>query len=585
VTAAAARVTRVDTRPRSSVRVVVTPLLPPDAVANVDDEPSGNVAAQQDQSMLARVRARYEQRLERYERVLNGRAAPYLEVTNDNVKELVVLDGSLWQQLFDIYLYHGWDGIGRVDSGIRGLFQVTIPPTSVWAPARRFFEETRALLGGMVRDGLIELERASVARMTTNLSRTATAIENAWAHYGITRTVHTTTRPVAADAAGATFEEEVETFQFGHEAQTQALFESLTAAVQQRTQYEAELQRVANMRTHIQQLRATATRFRTRGRPLSSDAQLTRELDLKEAEAKRLEDKATAFYHSMLVVVKDHSPLGLLALEGLAPGFKRTAMEGLLGAMLWHTRARLSTLRGQVNAGQSKVRTLLPGTSFADLDGRQAASVSDALVVPLEGPERAVISAALDRFGKDGGWFPVLHEATLHQLAEAGEITPDSWLFVVWNRYVTALTRVLGKRRQDDDASAEFWSGFSKAAAAASLTLLVTPAAKVGVALRGAVAVADLVLLLHTVTSVTGQLAYLEELQNQQVVHPDAFSVEGLGRLGELGAYQRRLLEGMAQQVVIELALIAAGARWPVVKEALMLRGYLQDLETLLVEE
>jgi hypothetical protein len=575
----------VRTRPRSPVRVVVTPQLPPDAVARTDDELSGDAAAQRDQSMLERVRAKYDLRLEVYRKALNGRAAPFLEVTNDDVKELVVLDGSLWQQLFDIYLYHGWDGIQRVDRGIRALFQVTIPPTSVWVPARRFFEETHALLGGMVRDALVELERASAARMTTNLSVSAVAVEKAWARYGITRTVRTETRPVPVSVPDVTVEEEVETFQFGNEAQTQTLFESLTVAVRRRTEYEAELQRVANLREHVQRLRATAERFRKRGRPLSSDAQLTRELDFKDEEAKTLEEKATALYRGMLAVVNDHSPLGLLALEGLAPGFQRAEMESLLGAILWQTHARLDTLGGQVDADRSKVRGLLPGTAFADLDGRSPANASGALVVPVEGPERAVINAALDRFGNDGGWFPVIHEATLHQLVEAGEIGPDSWLFVVWNRYVTALARVLGERRQDDEAWASFWSGFSKAAAAASLTLLATPAAKVGVVLRGAVAVADLVLLLHTVMSVTGQLARLEELQNQQVLHPDAFSVEGLGRLGELGAYRRQLLEGMAQQVLIELALIATGARWPVVKEALMLRGYLQDLETLLAEE
>ncbi len=144
---------------------------------------------------------------------------------------------------------------------------------------------------------------------------------------------------------------------------------------------------------------------------------------------------------------------------------------------------------------------------------------------------------------------------------------------------------MLAERRLKDDALTAFWSAFSKGAAAASLALLVSPAPEAAVPLRGAVAVADFVLLMHTITSVAGQLSQLAELQDQQLVHPDAFSIEGLGRLGELGAYRQRLLTGMSQQLLIELALTAAGARWPVVKEALLLRGYYQDLDTLLGEE
>jgi hypothetical protein len=190
----------------------------------------------------------------------------------------------------------------------------------------------------------------------------------------------------------------------------------------------------------------------------------------------------------------------------------------------------------------------------------------------------------MERFNRDGGWFPMLHEGTLQQLAEAGDIPPDSWLYVVWNRYVVALGLTLAERRAQDEATTAFWSGFSKAAAAASLGLLATPFAKVGAVLRGAVAIADLVLLAHTVSSVTGQLAQFEELQDKTVLDADAFAIEGLGRLGELGAYRERLLAGLSQQLLVELALIATGARWPLVKEALTLRGYVQDLETLLGE-
>jgi hypothetical protein len=554
----------------------VTPRPAPDAVAGEGDEAGESVAAQRDESLLERVRARYDARLQLYRKALSDRPAPYLDVTIDGTVELVVLDDTLWQQLFDMYLCHGWDAISSVDRGIRGVFRVPIPASSPWVPARRFFEETRALLAGLVRDALIELEHASAQRMLTDLSVSAVAVERAWARYGITRSVRTERRAVAK---GATVEEEVESFTFDEEP-TEGLFAALTFAVGKRAEYEAELERIAQLRASVQRSRAAVEHYRARGHPLS-----TRELDVKDEQAKELEAQATALFRSMLGLVNDHSPLGLLALEGLTPGFERRDMEALLGAALWQLHVRLDKLGSEIHPDQSMVLALLPGTAFADLDGRPARGDTGVLDVPIEGPERAVIGAAMKHLAGDGGWFPVIHEETLQQLAELGEIAPDSWLWVVWNRYVTTLGRELSERRLSDEATTAFWTGFSKAAAVASLALLVTPAAKVGAAMRGAVAVADLILLMHTVSSVTGQLARLEELQNQQVLGPDAFSVEGLGRLGELGVYRERALAGLSQQLLIELVLIASGARWPAVKEALMLRGYLQDVETLLAED
>jgi alpha-beta hydrolase superfamily lysophospholipase len=115
----------------------------------------------------------------------------------------------------------------------------------------------------------------------------------------------------------------------------------------------------------------------------------------------------------------------------------------------------------------------------------------------VEGPERAVIDAAIDRLGKDGGWFPLVHEPTLHRLVEDEQIPVDSWAYTVWSRYVTTLARVLAERRLRDDARTAFWSAFSKGAAVASLALLTSPAPEFAVPLRGAVAIADFVLLSH----------------------------------------------------------------------------------------
>jgi hypothetical protein len=193
-----------------------------------------------------------------------------------------------------------------------------------------------------------------------------------------------------------------------------------------------------------------------------------------------------------------------------------------------------------------------------------------------------LINAALAQLGREQGFLPIVHEQTLHTLVETDAVPRDSFAYVVWARYVLTLTTVLDERRANEEAWQRFWSGFAKGASALSVALLVTPAAEVSPVVRGAAVAADLALLAHTVSSVTGQLALLDQLQDQQVLGTDAFSVEGLSRLGELGAYGREMVNGITQQLLVEILLLAAGARWPTIKRLLLARGLYLDLQTIL---
>lgn len=583
---------------RPAIHVVITPRASVGTVTLPKDESERTVGG----DAMERARARYDAWVAVYLKQLKGRPAPAMPVKLDTLEQ-VVIDEGLWEQLFDIYVCHGWDGVAWVGKTIRNNLGRNIPSNSPWAVGWPFFLKVRALLAGLIREALAEIERAAATMMNAQLGVCRRTVTSALKFYDIT----VKKGPSHVIGWGIAVEESSETFVFGNEKPTAELFESLTEAVKRRAAYEAALQRVAGMRDSIEYLRKAVRRTRSAGRPLSSERQLTRELDLKEAESTLLEDRAQELYVEMQKVINDRSPLGLLALEGLRPGFKRADMEGLLGAVLWETSACLTKLGNRVDPQVSRVLTLLPGRTPIDPvpvgTGQPAkpeapadsiplaesveehAKSSGTLIVPDEGVERAVLEAALDGVTKDSQWLPLIHEPTLHALAESGRIVPDSWEYVVWGRYVSTLAKVLAERRRDEEKWESFWSGFSRAAAAASLALLVTPAAEVGVVLRGAAAIADLVLLVHSITSVTSQLAKLDELRDRQLVHPDAFSVEGLGRLGELGAFRTRFVADITQQLLLEAALVAAGARWPQVKEALMLRGYLQDVETLVGEE
>lgn len=577
--------------PRSAIHVVITPRGAAGTVTLPEEEaehtPGGDT--------LERARAVYDAWVAGYLKQLNGRPAPAMPVKLDTLEQ-VVLDQGLWEQLFDIYTCHGWDGVNWVGETIRKNLPRNIPSTWTWAAGWPFFLKVRALLAGLIRDALAVIERAAATQMSIQLSVSSVTVAKTWAFYDITRKAETR----RAVGKGATVVDTPETFVFANEEPTAALFESLTEAVKRRAEYEAALQSVAGMRDSIEYHRRVKRRARAAGRPLSSARQLSSELKVKEAEGALLERRATELYVEMQKVINDRSPLGLLALEGLRPGFDRADMEGLLGAILWQTFATLDELGRRVDPDVNRVITLMPGSTPIDAVSVRAGAPAElgsplqlaeegtaapgTLTAPAEGVERKVLDAALDGVAKNGGWMPLIHESTLHALVESGLIAPDSWEYVVWGRYVSTLAKMLGERRRDEEAWESFWRGFSRAASAASLALLVTPATKVGVALKGTVAIADLVLLTHSVTSVTSQLAKLDELRDRQLVDPDAFSVEGLGRLGELGAFRDRFVAGLTQRLLVEVALMTAGARWPAVKESLMLRGYLQDVETMLGE-
>jgi hypothetical protein len=520
---------------------------------------------------LSLARNRYDDLAARYARALGSRSAPFATITLD-VPELVVIDGGLWERLFDIYAYHGWDGVRTVVESVRQMLPHSIPANSPWSAAWPFLTGTAWLLEVLVAQALIELELRCVTRMRSQLEVADRAISDAINYYGIVREVTEHERPVAD---GVTVTEEEEHFRFTNEVETEDLHAALSHAVDQRARYESQLQTVADIREAVRRLRAIAGRARAAGKPLSSEKQLSSELALKEAQAQQLEESATAMYTSLLAIIQRRSPLGLLALEGLAPGFKKAEMEQLLGPLLFRMQERVARLRSALARDRNLSRTVLGAT-------QAERSLPSTRVRTPPGPELQLINAGIKKVADDPAWLVVIHEPTLHALVEAGEIPKDSWTYLVWGRFAIALTVRLEQKRAEEAAWRSFWQGFAKAASAASLALLVTPAFKLSPLLRGAAVVADLILLAHSISSTIAQLEALDELQNSTLVSSDAFSIEGLGRLGELGVFAQSALTGISQQVMIELVLLATGARWPIVKEALMLRGYVQDLETLL---
>jgi hypothetical protein len=199
------------------------------------------------------------------------------------------------------------------------------------------------------------------------------------------------------------------------------------------------------------------------------------------------------------------------------------------------------------------------------------------------GIERYVVDAAMSKLADGPGWLPLAHEATWHHLVETGTIAKDSFEYIVYAHYVSALTERVESEREADEISAKVWGYLGRIAAALSLASLVTPAtAGAAPLLRGLSVVADLAVMAHEIYSITGNLARLDQALAEQLIHPDAFALEQLARVGELAQIRREALDQISVQVALELALLGASAQWGSVKNLVLARGYYSDLETLL---
>jgi hypothetical protein len=279
-----------------------------------------------------------------------------------------------------------------------------------------------------------------------------------------------------------------------------------------------------------------------------------------------------------------NSPLLLLVLPALRPGFGTTEMESELYDQVEGTRATLAELREAVLPKVPHTTEVARG-----VDVKTEPPLFPALLAadpPALGIEAEMAMRAADGLAGASSWFALLSERTLHALVADGAIAADSLTYVVYAHYVQALAAQLDRRARDEEASREFWLRFSKLAAAASLASLLVPAtAAVGAAVRAAAAVGDLLLLGSRVWSVTEELRRIQRLSGQAVAESST-AVEALGQLGDLLSVRQDLLDGLAEDAVMMLLMhLVSLPDVQLIRRGLVAYGFYQDVEVLLAPD
>ena len=473
--------------------------------------------------------------------------------------ELVVLDGELSQTLFDIYVCEGWAGVASIGEDIAKTGNVPAsndPPSAgtsvrVWPEAHSFYVFCRNLLALQVRDALQELELHCANGIVAQLSKSAVPLANAM--FGELRLTRTDRSSLAMSSTGMPRAQRP-SYTVGNRELLQTLVLAVGEAVRWRVKWAEQVQATAKAKANT---------------------------PADRARSQDLEATAASYFTALNEGLRESFPLALLVVDQLKPGFNDWQLEDTLGATLWALQEQIDALGRGIDPGRSlTVETL--GRPAWGAGRPPSLEQLQGMPVPAEGFEVRLATAALDRLDKDPGAFALVHDASLRALFRNGPLAKDSFEYIVAHHHLEAVAELVDRRAASEAQSERILKAISRSAAAFSLGLLVTPFAEAAPAVRTASGLLDLALVAHQVYSVVGQMAAFDLAIQQQLV--DAAGIEGadLARIGEFISVREEYATQVGALFLFECLAAMAGGRWPLVRKALIVRGFRQDLITLL---
>jgi hypothetical protein len=286
----------------------------------------------------------------------------------------------------------------------------------------------------------------------------------------------------------------------------------------------------------------------------------------------------------------------MLIVDGLKPPVQQKDVEAALGPALWTMYQKVEGIYTAADPDRSVVATLLPGLPGPPQTGstpdhpataaREIAVPVDPhaiqdMVVPDEGPERVVIEYALNYLSNNHALFPLMHEQTWRILAARGEIPVDSFTYVVYQHYQFALAERLMAADRGQQEVAQFFSTLGWIAAILSVALVLVPLAATVPVFTIATGIADAALMAYQVASVTSQLREFDVALDTKVASADAVGILGLAEIGSLMVARSEYAREMTLTLLRELLMMVLLPQWRITKQALIMRGYLNDLETI----
>lgn len=498
--------------------------------------------------------------------------------------EEIVCDAELFTTVFDLYALDGWAPVARLEAALAAKSKAKGQPhdPSAGTPQQRyqhaylFFVYCRNMLAILIRESIMDMERRAAIQMIARLSLTAdkvaTAVET---EFELTRTVTVLSHPGEAD-------QKIPFYTYGNTELMKTLTAAVTEAVNQRATWQALVDSIGGFRGALNRTNSRIKTAKARAiTPRTFDLAESERLAAIVAQKTDLRNATKDYYAAMKKIIGLNCPLALLAVDGLRPGFDQARLERVLGDAIWELYSRLDGLGAGIDPELSMVAKVLPGLPPSETGSIDMAAVQQ-LPLPRGGPEIAVVTAAIGGLRKNPAWFPVMHEMTWWLLLHRGEVTTDSFEYVVMHHYLDLLGERLDQMARSDEKLAEFFQLFAKISSALSVALLVTPLAELAPEMRSLSVMADLAVMAYQISSVTGQLAQLDEAIAEKLLEPTAFAMPSMGRIGELMFIRREYGGQLTEQLAMELLGIIAAGSWTLVRDLMIARGFLTDMETLM---
>jgi hypothetical protein len=367
----------------------------------------------------------------------------------------------------------------------------------------------------------------------------------------------------------------------------------LDDVVTQRVRYDAIVTRLRKLGAALATVR---TREMTSNVPATPDRQSSRDIAAEMDALNALGEATLKLHQAAKDTVAINAPLAMLIVDGLKPPVQQKDVEAALGPTLWTMYQKVEDIYAVVDPDRSVVATLLPGLPAPPGNGsapdhpataaREVAVPIDPhviqdMAVPDQGPERLVIEYAMNHLHHDHALFPLMHEQTWRILAARGEIPVDSFTYVVYHHYQFAMAERLTAADRGQREVAEFFKTLGWAASVLSAALVLTPMAATAPVFRIATALADAALMAYQVASVTAQLREFDVAVDTKVASADAVGIPGLAEIGSLMVARSEYSREMTLTLLKELLMMVLLPQWRVTKQMLIMRGYLNDLETI----
>ena len=518
----------------------------------------------------------YEPKLQKDSK--NETISPQLSVIIDEEVYEITFDVDLFQQLCEIYIIEGWQGIVEIEKNVNQVtkndsqelsggikdkkWRIDVFPkeTKSWDLAKNFFTLTKKMLALLIRESLIKIEKLSAERIILKLSLTNIEIAKAWDKYKID---YTYPKETIEKGGGSLQRPETKVYTIDEPSLATDLFNLLTLAVAERDKFDKIVKDLIDTQENL----ASKKEFR------QYESSEIADLEKKEKETINLKIASENLLKTLNKLFETQHPLGLLIYGSLKKDFKQPEMENLFGLTIDNLRKDLESIASKIDPTVSKINQLFPFKKSKDIM-RDIFNFQ----IPNGGLEKFVLETSLKNY-KEVSFQPMLAEENLNQLFDKEVISADSFETIVGFHYLSDLILKLGEIQNEEQKVKDFWETIGKVSAALSLAALLIPQARL--ILGGVETIANLALVAYTVNSVTENLRKNDDLVKTVLINQGEFSTDFLVQVGEVVAVRKEFADNLTIEIAKEIFNVFGGSKLPIFKQYLLARNYYYDFETL----